>query len=50
MNLHVAEGRAFAAKVNALYMETSAKSDINVEAAFVDLVKLIREREKVYIV
>jgi hypothetical protein len=50
MNLYVAEGRAFAAKVNALYMETSAKSDINVEAAFLDLVKLIRKREKVCVV
>jgi GTPase KRas len=50
INLYVAEGRAFAAKVNALHIETSAKSDINVEAAFVDLVKLIREREKVCVV
>jgi hypothetical protein len=39
-----------AAKVNGLHIETSAKSEINVETAFIDLVKLIREREKVCLV
>jgi hypothetical protein len=47
MTREFAEGRAFAAEVHGLHIETSAKIEINVEAAFVDLVKLIRERERV---
>jgi len=42
-----AEGRALAAKLRGRHIETSAKMRINVDAAFTELVKLIKSYEKV---
>ncbi|PVG01534.1 ras-domain-containing protein, partial [Serendipita vermifera] len=41
------EGQAFAAKLGTIYIETSAKLDVNVDAAFVRLIKLIKQHENV---
>ncbi|PVG01524.1 ras-domain-containing protein [Serendipita vermifera] len=38
------EGHEFATKLHGLYIEVSAKLGINVEAAFMNLVNLIRKR------
>jgi hypothetical protein len=43
----LAEGRALAAKLRGRHIETSAKVRINVDAAFTELVKLIKSYEKV---
>lgn len=42
-----AEGRALAARLRGRHIETSAKMRINVDAAFIDLVKLIKQYERV---
>ncbi|PVG01522.1 P-loop containing nucleoside triphosphate hydrolase protein, partial [Serendipita vermifera] len=39
------EGHEFATKLHGLHIETSAKLDVNVEAAFMDLAKLIKKRK-----
>lgn len=41
------EGRALAARLHGRHIETSAKTRVNVDAAFIDLVKLIRSYQKV---
>jgi hypothetical protein len=41
------EGRALAARLRGRHIETSAKTRVNVDAAFIDLVKLIRSYQKV---
>ncbi|PVG01521.1 ras-domain-containing protein [Serendipita vermifera] len=40
----IQEGLEFATKLHGLRIETSAKLDVNVDAAFMDLVKLVRRR------
>jgi GTPase KRas protein len=40
------EGRALAARLRGRHIETSAKTRVNVDAAFIDLVKLIRSYQK----
>ncbi|CAG8565828.1 1905_t:CDS:2 [Acaulospora colombiana] len=39
------EGQAFAAKFGTVYIETSAKLDVNVDMAFVQLIKHIKQHE-----
>ncbi|PVG01523.1 P-loop containing nucleoside triphosphate hydrolase protein [Serendipita vermifera] len=41
------EAHEFATKLHGLYIETSAKLDVNVESAFMNLVNLIRRRNDV---